>query len=960
MTRSSPTLPTWIAQTKLHPPRLRADAIERPRLLGALALAVASAPVTLLSAPAGSGKTTLLASWLRQLELRIENEELKERSTSDAFLNSQFPIPNSVAWLSLDEADDDPAGFLLALAAALGQLNPGCGAGLAQWLAAGNAPSAEPRRFAGVLVNEILQMLPEPFVLVLDDLHVLTAPPIFAFLDQLIERMPAQMRVVVATRYEPPLALGRLRARRQIAELHLDDLRFTPEETERLLNGTLRLGLSPAHIQLLHARTDGWIAGIGILAGSLDQLASAADRGAFLARVERAGRYVFDFLADEVLGRQDPFVRMFLLETSILPDLTPQACQAVTGRSDAAAILDDLYRRNLFLVALQNDEGRTTMDGPTAVAMEPAHRSSFVAHSPSYRYHDLFRDFLRERLARELPEWVRQLHGRAAKAEPLPARQIQHYLAAELWDEAAATVENVGEVLLAQGGARTVRGWIDAIPPDVRARRPQLLYLLGICARVALEWDRAEVLFEQARDGFVAAGDAAGEGAALAQLATLLLFMAYRTRVITVARRALECPIAPHQRAQLYLTIAWVEQGDGDTGAVLADMDGAVRVAEASSDPRVFGGLALLFHSPLVHAPGAIRRIERIAELAQTRIGRQGGALEIIALGLAAQVYCWRGHWDEAVAIARRLVALGEQVGGLGLLWGAASAHAIQAVDAAFHGDDAGAERAFATLLAGLALATPGTNASWSTFYRLTQARMRWLKGEVGPLRAIYASMASDRPDPERWSPTRVGRPLLEGMIALAEGRHADAERALTAADELQQHDGTTMFFGRAAILLGHLYRTTGRATEAVRTVAPTLAQCEADDTPGLLFWDGPAIVAPLLRLAAARGVHADFANRTLKLIEDLRFTVGDLRFEAGPVVLSPKSEIGNGEEPLTPREIEIVRLLAAGASNQLIAATLVISLHTVKRHITHILGKLGAASRLEAVARARELRIIG
>jgi LuxR family maltose regulon positive regulatory protein len=941
MSTSISNPPAWIARTKLHPPQLRADAIERPRLLESLSLAVTSNSVTLISAPAGSGKTTLLASWLTKL--RNENEELRKLGQAD---DSQFSIFNSqfnLAWLALDEGDDDPTSFVLALIAALGQLHPDCGASLLQWLASGGAPSAESRRFAGALVNEIMRTLPEPFVLVLDDLHALAAPPIFTLLDHLIERMPPHMRVILATRHEPALALGRLRARRQIAELHLDDLRFTLEETEQLLNEVLHLRLSPVHLRLLQERTEGWVAGIGMLAGSLNRLVSAEDRGVFLAHVERAGRYVFDFLADEVLGRQDPFVRMFLLETSILPDLTPSACQAVTGRSDAAAILDQLYRRNLFLVEIRNGSveiasARSTFD-----------QSSYLQPS-TYRYHDLFRDFLRERLARELPEWVRQLHGRAAKSEPLPARRIQHYLAAELWDDAADAIEQIGEGLLAQGGGRTLHSWIEAIPLDVCARRPQLLYLLGLCARAALEWNRAEMLFAEARDRFVEAGDLAGEGAALAQLATLLLFMAYRPRAIAAARRALECPLAPYQRAQVYLTSAWVELGENHFDAVLADLEGAASVAETNSDPRVLAGLALLFHAPLAVAPGAIQRIERLERFVNQRAGGQAGMPGAIALGLSAHVLCWRGRWDQAAASARRIVALGDQIGGLGLLWGVSSAQGLLALDAAFHGDQAASEQAYEALFAGMDQSRSGPTGTWSAFYRLTRARARWLAGQLEPLRAIYSAIAGDPPAPDRWSPTVVARPLLQGMLALAEGRHAEAERALKAADELQRRDGTTILLGRAAMLLAHLYRVTGRAAAALGAIAPVLAQCAADDTPGLLFWDGPAIVAPLLQLASTHGVQREFANRTLELIDNLGFeTTGAAMF----------NQAAGMEEPLTPREVEIMRLLAAGASNQVIAETLVISLHTVKRHITHILGKLDVSSRLEAVARARELRII-
>jgi LuxR family maltose regulon positive regulatory protein len=939
----------WIAQTKLHPPLVRADVIVRPRLLAALDRALAALPVTLISAPAGSGKTTLMSAWLRRPG--SEPEQGGHAARDEAPVLSPHRLAARTAWLALDGDDNDPARFLLALVGALRRIAPGCGATVAALLRAGDGGPVDARRLAGILVNDILEALPDPFVLVLDDLHVLDDAAIYAALEYLIERIPPQMRLVILSRHDPPLGLARLRARRQVRELRLDDLRFTVDETERLLNDALRLDLSADSLRLLHARTEGWAAGISLLAGSLDRLPSAGDRQAFLEHLDGTSRDVFDFLAEEVLGRQDPFVRMFLLETAILPDLTPAACQAVTGRADSAAILDDLYRRNLFLVALEGAE-RQAHD-------QPAPLEGAATVRPTYRYHDLFRDFLRARLARELPEWVRQLHARAGAAETLPSRRIHHYLAAERWDAAAEVIEQVGEVMLAHSGARTLRAWIGALPDAVQAGRPRLLYLLGVCARTGLEWDRAQLLFERARVGFAAQGNAAGEADTLAQLGTLLLFMGYRAESLTAVRGALAAPIAPHQRTQLLLVRAWLELGDNRYEQALADMDAALAVAASSDDPRVFGAFALLIHSPLSVVPGALARFDRLEQLVNASLGGRGGLLDAMRLSFSALAWFWRGRWDTAVVNAARVLALGEQFGGLA--WGDTPMRATLALYAAYRGDIDEAERAFAALFAALTqIGAPYAKYTWIRFYRIVYARVCWLRGDVEAARAVAAAIADDESPAGRWTPLLVGRPLLEGMLRMAEGDYQAAERAIKAAGAEQRQDSTTLLIGRADVLLAHLYRVSGRPAEALAAIEPLLVECEREGAFGWLFWDGPLMMAPLLRLAIAHGAHAALAARALALMDELGFLVGERRFveQTGTTGARPQAAPAL-DEPLTAREIEILELLAAGASNQAIAARLVISLHTVKRHVTHIHQKLGVASRLEAVARARALGLV-
>ena len=366
---------------------------------------------------------------------------------------------------------------------------------------------------------------------------MIAEPAIYIALDYLLERLPPQMRLVVGARHDPPLALPRLRARGQLAELRVGDLRFTLDETATFLNETLRLGLSPDDLTTLQNRTEGWPVGLRLLAGSLTRIPTPAGRTAFIAHLAQTGRHIFGFLADEVLSRQSPAVRTFLLETSILSELTPALCQAVTGRSDAEAMLEDLDRRSLFIAAVNR----------------PPHTPTLPHPHTSYRYHALFAEFLRRQLAQEMPERAPELHRRAAEAQAAPDHAIGHYLAAEMWEQAAQAIEQVGEQLLHQGLLDTLIGWIRALPTPLREAHPDLAWLLGHCALLKGEFEVAQSLLERVLRDYEAAGDELRGGGALTYLALSALLQADFERASTLIQRALAHPLPPHSRVSLLM-----------------------------------------------------------------------------------------------------------------------------------------------------------------------------------------------------------------------------------------------------------------------------------------------------------------------------------------------------------------------------------------------------------------------
>lgn len=890
-----PTYPdvhaSWLTATKLQPPRLRQDVIPRQQLLAALHDAVVSHPLTLVSAPAGYGKTTLLAALLKA-----------------------YPDPVT-AWLSLDQEDNEPARFLTAVAAALQRAIPPCGARVQALLASSPNPGAEVRRVTGVLVNDILETAPGDCALIVEDLHTITEPSVYVALDYLLERLPPQMHLVVSARHDPPLALARLRARGHLAEKRLSHLRFTFDETSAFLNDQLDLHLTDHDLARLHAGTEGWPAGLRLLANSLGQIPGSAGRTAFIANLNQANTYVFDFLADEVLARQKEKVRNFLLETSILSELDPKLCQAVTGQSDTAAALEEIYRQNLFLVAA--DDAGTT-----------------------YRYHHLFAEFLQARLEREMPDRIPELHRRAGEAEPVPARAIAHYLAAQLWEPAAKAMERAGEQLLGDGLLRTLRGWIESLPVSVLDAHPRLVYFLGACALQSGDLERASSLLERARTAFQIAGDRAGEGDALQELVGVVSQQHDYGRQSTLIDQALACPLPVHGRVQLLIARTWQSVYEGDRDKADADLDEALRVTLESGNLRAFNVMAPILRAHLALLPGGTGRMEHYCRQALDRFGEAPGVVRAGAHCMLGYIYSLRGHIDEALREAERARVISQSLGGFHYLdW---EIDIVLTSAYLMRGDYARSERHWQERLPWyeqISAIKP-----WMPTFLYYIGRAQWMQGNLEQARkteARLSSMTDERVFPE----LAVSRALMRAIIEISDRRYTEAEQTLRPAVELEQKNRHCLVFGNARLLLAYLHLLRERPQQALSELSLFLAECETAGVPGLVLREGAVIMTPLLRLAMERGAHASFAARLLDLL--------------GGTAELHRVHVSDTGETLTAREVEILRLIAQGASNRAITEQLIITERTVKTHVTSILRKLNAQSRTHAAARARDLRIV-
>jgi LuxR family maltose regulon positive regulatory protein len=414
-----------LLRTKFSIPPPRPDRVERSRLVERLTAAL-DRKLTLVSAPAGFGKTTLLAEWVAG-------------------------CGRPVAWLSLDPGDNDPVRFLTYLVAAVRTID----ADLSHNAALLPPPGGMLGEQLTVLLDQVSQM--SPFILVLDDCHLVTAEVVHGALAFLLGHLPSGVHLAIATRADPPLPLARLRVRSQLSEVRARDLQFTPEEAHAFLNRTMGLEVDAGISTVLQVRTEGWVAGLQLAGLSLQ---GRDDTQAFVSAFAGTNRHILDYLIEEVLSRQPKEIQTFLLRTSILSRLTGPLCDSVAGirrELDSQAVLETLEAANLFTIPL-DDERRW------------------------YRYHHLFADCLQAQLRRIAPELLPELHHRAAEwyaANGRPVEAVDHALQAGPPDDAVRLIEEVALDLLAQSRHATVRRWLEALPTDVVERHPSLCVFYG-------------------------------------------------------------------------------------------------------------------------------------------------------------------------------------------------------------------------------------------------------------------------------------------------------------------------------------------------------------------------------------------------------------------------------------------------------------------------------------------------
>ena len=920
--------------TKLHVPGPRPGFVPRQRLVEALGEGLARGRV-LVCAPAGFGKTALLAGWARG-------------------------AGRPVAWLGLDGGDSDPARFWRYAVAALDRARPGLAGRV------GPLPSRSVEGLVTALINELAaDPGPDEVLLVLDDYHLVDSGPVHESVAFLLENLPSGLRVVVSGRADPPLPLARLRARGQLAELRAADLRFTGEEAAALLREAIGADLSGPTVAALTARTEGWAAGLQLAGLSLR---GHADAAGFAAAFSGSHRFVLDYLADEVLERQDEQVRAFLLETSVLDRLTGELCDAVTGRPGSQVILEQIERAGLFLVPLDEVRGW-------------------------WRYHHLFADLLRARLQSEQPARVQALHRAAAawcEEHDLADDAVRHALAAGDAAWAARLVERHVETLLGRSEGATLRRWLSALPAESVCDRPRLWLAQAYGAAQGFQLESLEALLDDAERAFAVSGDEPYEdptGRAASVLANVPAGIAFlrgslaRLRgdaasAVGYNRQALaklgDDEWLMHSHVRWNLAAAdWLAGRLGPAERGLAEVLAELRAAgeavrRAGGEPtQVFraveggaGFFAGFLAMRVCYDLGQVQRARGNLDAAQATyrhaLGTADESSQPPHLGIAhvglAQILYERNELAAALDHATRGVTLCRQLAFTPPL---ATGLAVVARIRHAHGDAAAAQEAM--MEAGQAGLSPQVAALLGPVPSL-RARLLLAQGDVGAA-AEWATAGGLSPDDVPDYPREPAYMVL-ARVLLAQHEPGPAltllQRLLDAAASQGRADSIIEIQALRALALA----ARGNHGSARDALTEALALACPQGYVRVFGDEGAPMRALLAQLPAARpsqqhparGMRPGYLSVLLRACGQTDTTPPQRRAAAAPPGLA---------EPLTGRELEVLRLIAAGRSNQRIARDLVVALDTVKKHVTHVLGKLGAANRTEAVARARDLGLI-
>ena len=915
-----------LLETKLHVPRGRRGLVARPRLIERLSRGAESA-LTLVSAPAGFGKTTLLTEWLAGAPAE----------------------GRSAAWLSLDQRDNDPAVFWSYLVAALQTASPGVGAGALSLL---QSPQTPIDAVLATLLND-LSAISNDVVLVLDDYHVIDARDVQDGMAFLLEHLPPQLHLVIASRADPALPLPRLRGRGELVEIRAADLRFTPDEAAAYLNEVMGLVLTAQDVAALEGRTEGWIAALQLAALSMQ---GRADIAGFIAGFAGDDRYIIDYLVEEVLQRQPDNVRSFLLRTSILSRLSGPLCDAVTGQHGGKPMLEALDRGNLFLIQL--DDRRQW-----------------------YRYQHLFGDVLRAHLLDEQPDRVHELHLRASdwyERNGERSEAIRHALAAEDFERAADLVELAIPAMRRSRQESTVRGWLEALPGEVVQVRPVLIVGYAGALLLGGEFEGVEARLEDAERWLdTSTGTHVGPEASPAGMVVVDdeefrgvpgTIELYRAALALArgdvpgteehARRALELsPEEDHLRrasASGLLGLAYWTSGDLDQAhRAYADcMAGLRRVGHVAD---TFGCAIAL--ADIRRRQGRLGDAMHTYEQALQLASEQGGSVlrgtADMYVGIS-EIHRERNDLPTATQYLLRSQELGEY---LGLLqnpyrWRVAMARVREA-----EGD----------LGAALDLLNEAERLYVSDFFPNVRPVPAWrarvwveqgaLGEAIGWVREQGLSATDDLSYLREFEHITLVRVLLaQPRAERAEGSIDEATQLLDRLLQAAEEGGRTGSVIEILVLQALAHQTRGEIPAALVSLERALTLSEPEGYVRL-FADEGAPMAILLRAAARvasgerKGIARDDVRRLLAAVDKTE--------DSTPVRAGLAEDRQGLVEPLSKRELEVLRLLGTDLDGPDIARELVVSLNTVRTHTKNIYAKLGVNNRRAAVRRADQLDLL-
>jgi len=921
---------TPLLTTKLYIPPVRPELVSRPRLIERLNAGL-HRKLTLISAPAGFGKTTLVSEWVSESAREQVGESARGRP---------------VAWLSLDEGDNDLARFLTYLVAALQTVDAGIGKDVLDMLQSPQLPPLE--SLLTLLINDLAGNHEAgnhegcPYVLVLDDYHVIHSPTVHEALVFLLDHLPPQLHLVILTREDPPVPLPRLRVQQQITDIRAQDLRFTVEEAARFFDQTMGLRLTALDVAALESRTEGWIAGLQMAALTMQNV---EDTGAFIQAFTGDDRYVVDYLVTEVLARQPPHIQAFLLQTSVLQRFNASLCDAVlrvsesanqrTGEpstrslADSQAMLEYLEHNNLFVVPLDNERRW-------------------------YRYHHLFADLLRHQLrAQEGEENVIVLHQRAAlwyEQHGLVDDALSHYLAARDTPAAASLVAANAMLAFRRGDIHSAHKWLEALPEDAVRANPRLcLDYAWICA-VHDNYPRLVefvTAVKSALPGSDCENDVAfsGEWAALQAFATF--YLGETQTALTLGRQALERLPSQHAfaRGVIYILLTDIYTGT-DIGqvsqaiacgreALTAGLSSASILVSLYAADRLIGALVLQGQYQ-----AAAATCQQAFQFVRERGLTYAHILEVPYLKYACVLYEWNRP-TEAERFIRDGLALSQKFGALNSgLWGRLLLRQAQlaqdiAIDAI---DPLATDEALDALL----LELPDRQSRHLTMVPFAAFRAQLWASEKQLARAERWAQNSSLALSDEPLCGQIPIYLTLAHVYLALGK--SLPDVLTLLETLRQ----------LALRKGHIQQI----------IQIVLLQALTLDKLGQ-FQAAQATLEQSLTLAEPTGMMRTFLDHGLPLIRLLRQVKHPYATKLLAAAIEPgavekqESAPGYPEETLSEREIEVLRLFALGLTNATIARRLFVSQNTVKWYAKNIYRKLDVHSRAEALAQAYEMNLL-
>ena len=921
-------MPSFL-KTKLHRPLHLAKRVERPRLVQRLDEGLAGGrQITLVSAPAGFGKTVCVCEWLDGLDL-------------------------ASAWLSLDASDDDPGRFFAYFIAALQTVDEGIGKEIEGVLRAGQLPP--PEIISATLVNDILE-LEERFLLVLDDFHTIQDGSIMQVLETLVANQPPTLHLVLITREDPSLPLARLRANNQLTEIRASDLRFSRQEADRFLREVMGLSLSQVNIAELEDKTEGWIIGLQLAGLSVQDRLSPSN---FIASLSGSHRFILSYLTEEVLNRQPEEIQLFLLETSIPDKLNPDLCNAVSGRSDSRALLERLFNANLFLIPLDDEGGW-------------------------YRYHHLFGDLLRNlqntfhkdktaELHRRASHWYAQAEG---EGEAFVSEAIQHALAAEDYALAVGLLEKHAMGMIMQGYAKTVNGWVQALPAEYSSQSPRtnlafawMHSLRGAYSQVSHYLELLEGTFS---DPDMSEGDRRSIKAEWLVMQSLFLIKEGKIKEsLAMAEEALD--VAPQEESRVR-SLAYYSQASAYQAMDRYDLavdayQKAIQYGRASGN-SIAEMMSISGLAQLAFEHGQLHLAHEIAAPESARIEGSGllPPISTVVFGILGEVaYQW--HQIEQ---ARRFIRRAFQLSTLGgYNSGMIGCRLLLSRLSRLEGDTEAAAREIQAAMDLMQADTPGYVRQEAVAQQVRvyldqdrpDAAEMALQGQGFSFRGQFSY--PDLPPEHRISYSSGLLYNSSLCFRLYQARASRDPTGLKSGIELADRlinsalENQSMLIALEALLLrAQMHALLGYHPACQADYAKAMELGEPEGVIGVFVDQGLPVAEALADLASQNHLGAislEYVGHILDAFPKSRLPrnrqiAADLPEERQPAALI---------EGLTDRELDVLDLMTEGLKYKEIASRLFISLNTVRFHVKAIYGKLNVSNRTQAIAMARRHRLL-